>query len=72
MPPYGTWLRFIFAVNRGAEPAIAMERRMRPVEYRPEFRDDMAAVRTTRFMTSPAPWTPIFDRTVTKGLSSAE
>lgn len=32
MPPYGTWLRFMRAVNFGAEPDIAMERRMRPVE----------------------------------------
>ena len=45
---------------------------MRPVEYRPEFNDDIAAVSTTRFITSPAAGTPIFDRTVTKGLSSAE
>ena len=48
-----------------------MERRMRPVEYRPELRDDMAAVRTTRFMTPPAAGMPMFDSTVTKGLWAA-
>ncbi len=60
------------AVNFGAEPAMAIERRMRPVEYRPEFSEDIAAVSTTRFITSPAAGTPIFDRTVTNGLWSAE
>src|SRR3954471_15730501 len=69
MPPYGTWLRLMLPVNFGAEPDIAMERRMRPVEYRPELRDDMAAVRTTRFITPPAAGMPMLDRTVTKGLS---
>src|SRR5689334_7577261 len=67
--PYGTWLRLITDVNRGAEPDIAMERRMRPVEYRPELSEDMAAVRTTRFITPPAAGMPMLDRTVTKGLS---
>ncbi len=71
IPPYGTWLRLIRAVNCGAEPLIAMERRMRPVEYRPEFRDDIAAVSTTRFITPPAAGTPMLDSTVTKGVSPA-
>src|SRR6478609_1124089 len=69
MPPYGTWLRLITPVNLGAEPDIAMERRMRPVEYRPELSEDMAAVSTTRFITPPAAGMPMLDRTVTKGLS---
>ncbi len=50
---------------------MAIERRMRPVEYRPEFRLESAAVRTTRFITPAAYGTPIFDRTVTNGLSPA-
>ena len=72
MPPYGTWLRLIRPVNLGAEPDIAIDRRMRPVEYRPELRLDIAAVSTTRFITPPAAGTPRRDSTVTKGLSPAE
>ncbi len=64
-------LRLITEVNFGAEPDIAMERRMRPVEYRPELSEDMAAVRTTRFMMPPAAGTPMLESTVTKGLSPA-
>src|SRR5919108_2001797 len=71
MPPYGTWLRLMTPVNFGAEPDIAMERRMRPVEYRPELSEDMAAVITTRFMTPPAAGMPMLDSTVTNGLSPA-
>ena len=37
-------------VNFGALPFIAIERRMRPVEYRPALRDESAAVSTTKFM----------------------
>jgi hypothetical protein len=58
-------------VNFGADPAIAMERRMRPVEYRPELSEDIAAVSTTRFMMPPAAGTPMLESTVTKGLSPA-
>ncbi len=44
---------------------------MRPVEYSPAFRLDRAAVSTTTFITSPAPWKPIVEKKVTKGLSVA-
>ena len=44
---------------------------MRPVEYRPELSEDMAAVSTTRFITPPAAGMPMLDSTVTKGLSPA-
>jgi hypothetical protein len=38
MPPYGTPVRLMTSVKRGAEPLTAIERRMRPVEYRPALR----------------------------------
>ena len=63
---------FIRPVNLGAEPDSAMERRMRPVEYSPEFRLDRAAVSTTRFITPAVPGTPSFSMTVTNGLWSPE
>ena len=47
-------------VNFGPLPLIAIDRRMRPVEYSPAFRLDSAAVRTTRFITLPAPLRPDF------------
>ena len=50
---------------------MAIERRMRPVEYRPALRLEKAAVITTRFIIVPAPWTPILPKNVTKGLSPA-
>ena len=43
----------------------------RPVEYRPAFRLDSAAVRTTTFIRSPAPLKPILEKNVTNGLSPA-
>lgn len=51
IPPYGTPLRDILSVNRGAEPLTAIDRRMRPVEYSPALRLESAAVSTTKFMT---------------------
>ncbi len=51
---------------------MAIERRMRPVEYRPEFRLERAAVRTTRFMMPAVPGMPSLSKTVTKGLWSEE
>ncbi|SKY69871.1 Uncharacterised protein [Mycobacteroides abscessus subsp. abscessus] len=71
MPPNGTPFLFILPVNDGAVPLSAMERRVRPVEYRPALRLDIAAVSTTRFMIPPAAGTPIFEKKVTNGLSSA-
>jgi hypothetical protein len=59
-------------VNFGALPFIDMERRMRPVEYSPALRLEKAAVRTTMFITVPAPSMPILLKKVTKGLSAAE
>lgn len=55
----------------GALPLEAIECMMRPVEYSPAFRLDRAAVSTTTFITSPAPWKPIVEKKVTKGLSVA-
>ena len=71
MPPYGTPLRDIRAVNFGALPFIAIDRRIRPVEYNPALRLENAAVSTTTFMTVPAPSIPIFPKNVTNGLSPA-
>ena len=71
MPPYGTPALFMRAANWGAEPAIAIDRRMRPVEYRPAFSEDSAAVSTTMFMIASTPSTPIEPKKVTKGLSPA-
>src|SRR3990170_5040584 len=69
IPPYGTPCLDIRAVNLGALPFIAIDRRMRPVEYSPAFRLENAAVRTTMFMMSPAPANPILEKNVTNGLS---
>ena len=71
MPPYGTPRLDILDVNFGALPFIAIDRRIRPVEYRPAFRLENAAVRTTTFMMVPAPLTPILEKNVTNGLSLA-
>ena len=65
IPANGTPRLVIRAVNCGALPFIAIERRMRPVEYSPEFRLDSAAVRTTRFITPPTAGIPRLDSTVT-------
>ncbi|SKU92476.1 Uncharacterised protein [Mycobacteroides abscessus subsp. abscessus] len=48
-----------------------IDRKMRPVLYRPAFRLDSAAVSTTKFMTSPAWGTPTLAKKVTNGLSPA-
>jgi hypothetical protein len=69
MPPYGTPRLFISEVNLGALPFIAIDRRMRPVEYSPALRLENAAVNTTMFMIVPAPSTPILEKNVTNGLS---
>jgi hypothetical protein len=71
MPAHGTPRRDIFAVNLGALPFIDIERRSRPVEYRPAFRLDWAAVSTTKFMMSPAAGTPMLAKNVTNGLVPA-
>src|SRR5262249_26721897 len=61
MPPYGTPRFDMTDVNFGALPFIAIDRRIRPVEYRPAFRLENAAVNTTTFMMVPAPFTPILE-----------
>ena len=71
IPPYGTPRLDILAVNPGALPFIAIDRRIRPVEHNPAFRLENAAVNTTTFMTVPAPSTPILEKNVTNGLSPA-
>ena len=58
-------------MNFGALPFIAIDRRIRPVEYNPALRLENAAVRTTMFMIVPAPATPILEKNVTNGLSPA-
>ncbi len=69
IPPYGTPFFDIGAVNFGPLPLSAIDRRMRPVEYSPAFRLESAAVRTTRFITLPAPLKPILEKKVTNGLT---
>jgi hypothetical protein len=68
IPSNGTPCFVILAVNAGALPFIAIDRRMRPVEYSPALRLDSAAVSTTKFMMSPAAGTPIDAKKVTNGL----
>src|SRR3978361_1621756 len=72
MPPYGTPRDDIRDVNLGALPLMDMDRRIRPVEYRPALRLEKAAVSTTPFMIGPAPDTPILEKNVTNGLSWLE
>src|ERR1700687_3923551 len=68
IPANGTPRLVIFAVNCGALPFIAIDRRMRPVEYRPALRLGRAAVGTTKFMMSPGAGTPMLEKNVTNGL----
>lgn len=69
IPPYGTPVFDIGAVNLGPLPLIAIDRRIRPVEYSPALRLDSAAVSTTRFITLPAASIPILEKKVTNGLT---
>src|SRR3954452_8815289 len=71
IPANGTPCFVIFAVKAGALPFIAIDRRMRPVEYSPALRLDSAAVSTTKFMMSPAAGTPMLEKNVTNGLVPA-
>ena len=50
---------------------MAIECRIRPVEYRPALSDDSAAVSTTMFMIASTPSTPIEPKNVTNGLTPA-
>ena len=68
MPANGTPRFVIFDSEFGALPFIDIDRRMRPVEYRPALRLDNAAVSTTKFMMSPAAGTPMLEKSVTNGL----
>ena len=72
MPPYGIWFLFMRAANFGPEPAIASERSVRPVAYRPALSDDSAAVNTTTWITSPAWEMPMPEKKVTNGDSFDE
>src|SRR5258708_36099506 len=47
IPPYGTPRLDIRAVNFGALPFIAIDHRIRPVEYKPALRLENSAVITT-------------------------
>ena len=71
IPPYGTPLLDSGMVNFGPLPLIAIDRRIRPVEYSPAFRLDSAAVSTTRFIRLPAPAKPALEKNVTNGLTPA-
>src|SRR5690242_16493035 len=71
IPPQGTPALFILPANLGAEPARAIEWRIRPVEYRPALSDDSAAVSTTMFMIASTPVQPIDPKNVTNGLTPA-
>lgn len=61
----------IRAVNPGAEPFSAIDRRIRPVEYSPALRLDNAAARATKFMTdadtAPASGLPRWEKNVRNG-----
>ncbi|MNR43180.1 hypothetical protein D3C85_1617820 [compost metagenome] len=67
MAAYGTWLLDIRVSHSGACPLLAMVRKIRPIEYRPELQEDSAAVMTIMFMTSPIQPRPIWPNTVTNG-----
>src|SRR3954466_13429810 len=69
IPPYGTPRLDITAVNFGALPFIAIDRRIRPVEYNPALRLENHAGSPTMFMIVPAPSNPIREKNVTNGLS---
>ena len=67
MAAYGTWRVDILVSHCGACPLLAMVRKIRPIEYRPELQEDSAAVMTIMFMTSPIQARPIWPNTVTNG-----
>ena len=67
MAAYGTWRLDILVSHCGAWPLLAMVRKIRPIEYRPELQEDSAAVMTIMFMTSPIQPRPIWPKTVTNG-----
>ena len=72
MPPEGTWFLLRREAKRGPSPTSAIERSVRPVAYKPAFREDKAAVKTTTCMMSPAWGTPMPEKNVVKGESSDE
>ena len=67
IPATGTPDLETLVANWGAEPATPMECRMRPVEYRPAFSEEAAAVITTSCIIGAVPATPILSKKVTKG-----
>ena len=63
---------FQFSAQAQERPSyIAIERRIRPVQYRPEFRLERAAVSTTMFIMLPIYGTPSLEKNVTNGLCPA-
>ena len=58
-------------VNFGAEPATPIEWRIRPVEYRPAFSEEAAAVITTSCIIGAVPSMPIASKKVTNGDSAS-
>ncbi len=68
MPAHGTPWLLIFNVNGGACFDMPRLRRIRPVEYRPELRLDIAAMISTTWMRSAIHPRPSRPNTVTNGL----
>ncbi len=68
IPVNGTTRLVICAVNFGALPFKHIDRGMRPVECRPAFTLDNAAVNTTTFMMPPAAGMPMLEKNLTKKL----
>ena len=68
MPAQGTPESLILSVKPGACFETPRLRSTRPVEYRPEFSDDIAAMISTPFITLPTQPRPIAPNTETNGL----
>ena len=68
MPAHGTPWLLIFRVNAGACLDMPRLRSTRPVEYRPEFRLDIAAMISTTWIRSAIQVRPSRPNTVTNGL----
>ena len=67
MPAHGTPCDDIFNVNDGACFEIPRLRKIRPVEYNPEFNDDIAAMINTTWIRSAIHPNPSRPNTVTNG-----
>src|SRR4051794_38787990 len=71
MPAHGTPEALILRVNFGACLDMPRLRRIRPVEYKPEFRLDRAATMSTAWISDAIQSKPIRLNTVTNGLMPA-